>query len=54
VVEAQGPYTGGHLWHISRFSHLLADKAGLPEDEVVRIAVGGFLYDLGKVGIAAG
>jgi len=51
VVEARDPYTGGHLWRVSRFSHLLADKAGLSEEEVARIAVGGFLHDLGKVGI---
>ena len=51
VVEARDPYTGGHLWRVSQFSRLLADKAGLPEEEAARIAVGGFLHDLGKVGI---
>lgn len=51
VVEARDPYTGGHLWRVSRFSRLLADHAGLPESDAARIAVGGFLHDLGKVGI---
>lgn len=51
MVEARDPYTGGHLWRVSRFSRLLADALGLPESDAARIAVGGFLHDLGKVGV---
>lgn len=51
MVEARDPYTGGHLWRVSRFARLLAGEAGLPEADVSRIAVGGFLHDLGKVGV---
>ena len=51
MVEARDPYTGGHLWRVSRFSHQLAQSAGLPEAVVSRIAVGGFLHDLGKISI---
>lgn len=51
MVEARDPYTGGHLWRVSRFSHLLAADAGLPDADVARIAVGGFLHDLGKISI---
>lgn len=51
VVEARDPYTGGHLWRVSRFAELLARKAGLSEREVARISMGGFLHDLGKVGV---
>lgn len=51
MVEARDPYTGGHLWRVSQFAMLLAAKAGLPEAEVQRIAVAGFLHDLGKIGI---
>lgn len=51
VVEARDPYTGGHLWRVSRFSHLLASDAGLPEEDVARIVIGGFLHDLGKIGV---
>ncbi|MGH8352600.1 MAG: hypothetical protein ACRERY_03620 [Pseudomonas sp.] len=28
VVEARDPYTGGHLWRVSRFAELLARDAG--------------------------
>lgn len=51
MVEARDPYTGGHLWRVSRFSRLLATDAGLPESDVARISIGGFLHDLGKISV---
>lgn len=51
VVEARDPYTGGHLWRVSQFSKLLAVKMGLPERKALQISLGGYLHDLGKVGI---
>ena len=51
MVEARDPYTGGHLWRVSRFSRLLASELDLPESDVARITLGGFLHDLGKVGV---
>lgn len=50
-VEARDPYTGGHLWRVSQFSRLLAEDAGFPTRDVARIALGGFLHDLGKIGV---
>ncbi|MDP1691339.1 MAG: HD-GYP domain-containing protein [Burkholderiaceae bacterium] len=51
VVEARDPYTGGHLWRVSRYAALLCESAGVPDDQCARIAIGGFLHDLGKVGV---
>jgi len=51
MVEARDPYTGGHLWRVSQFSRLLAEDGGLPANEVARIALGGFLHDLGKISV---
>lgn len=51
VVEARDPYTGGHLWRVSQFSMLLAKRIGLDREAVARIGLGGFLHDLGKIGI---
>ncbi|MBY4677933.1 HD domain-containing phosphohydrolase [Marinobacterium arenosum] len=51
MVEARDPYTGGHLWRVSQYCRLVAEKLGLPTDEVARISLGGFLHDLGKVGV---
>jgi len=50
-VEARDPYTGGHLWRVAQFCELLAEKTGFDSAEVARIALGGFVHDLGKIGI---
>lgn len=50
-VEARDPYTGGHLWRVSRYARLLAEGAGCSDAEAARISLGGFLHDLGKVGV---
>lgn len=50
-VEARDPYTGGHLWRVSRYARLLADEAGLSVAQAARASLGGFLHDLGKIGI---
>jgi HD-GYP domain-containing protein (c-di-GMP phosphodiesterase class II) len=51
VVEARDPYTGGHLWRVARFAELLGRRAGLDAPQIAQVAVGGFLHDLGKIGI---
>ncbi len=51
IIEARDPYTGGHVWRVSQFAKLLATKAGLPEDEVIKISIAAYLHDMGKVGI---
>ncbi|RBA23592.1 HD-GYP domain-containing protein [Herminiimonas fonticola] len=50
-VEARDPYTGGHLWRVSRYARLLAERAGFNNADAARIGLGGFLHDLGKVGV---
>lgn len=51
IVEARDPYTGGHLWRVSQFFKLLAQQAGLSRRDVTLCEIGGFLHDLGKVGV---
>lgn len=51
MVEARDPYTGGHLWRVARMAHALALETGSSPREASRIAMAGFLHDLGKVGI---
>jgi len=51
MVEARDPYTGGHLWRVSQFSRLVADDCSLSGADVARITIGGFLHDLGKIGV---
>lgn len=52
MVEARDAYTGGHLWRVSQFSRLLAEDGGLSRNVVARVALGGFLHDLGKIGVS--
>lgn len=51
IVEARDAYTGGHLWRVGQYSKWLAEQAGLSRHEVFLATAGGFLHDLGKVGI---
>jgi len=51
IVEARDPYTGGHLWRVSQFSKLIAQQAGLAQRDIALCEVGGFLHDLGKIGV---
>ena len=51
VIEARDAYTGGHTWRVAQFSKILAEKAGLSESEVFVTSLGGFVHDIGKVGI---
>ena len=51
MVEARDPYTGGHLWRVSRFARMLAQSMELGEESIARISIGGFLHDLGKISI---
>lgn len=51
MVEARDPYTGGHLWRVSRYAELLAEALGWQPADIARVAIGGFLHDLGKIGI---
>jgi HD-GYP domain-containing protein (c-di-GMP phosphodiesterase class II) len=52
IVEARDPYTGGHLWRVSQFSKLIAQQAGLSQRDIALCEIGGFLHDLGKVGVS--
>jgi response regulator RpfG family c-di-GMP phosphodiesterase len=51
VIEARDAYTGGHLWRVGQYSRLLAERAGLSGYEEFLASVGGFLHDLGKIGV---
>lgn len=51
TVEARDPYTGGHLWRVSRYARLVAEQLGYGEADATRISLGGFLHDLGKISV---
>lgn len=52
VIEARDPYTGGHTWRVSQYAGKLAEVAGLSEDYIFVVKLGGLVHDLGKIGIS--
>ena len=51
VIEARDTYTGGHVWRVSQLAKALALQLGLSNEDAIQISIGGYLHDLGKVGI---
>ena len=51
VIEARDAYTGGHLWRVSQYSQRLAHAYGMTSEMVFLAGLGGFLHDIGKIGI---
>jgi HD-GYP domain-containing protein (c-di-GMP phosphodiesterase class II) len=54
MIEARDAYTGGHLWRVSNYCRQLAEAAGMERETVFLAGLGGFLHDIGKVGIPDG
>jgi putative two-component system response regulator len=52
TIEARDPCTGGHCERLARYAVALGAKLGLDEEQQIALHRGGFLHDVGKVGIA--
>jgi putative nucleotidyltransferase with HDIG domain len=51
IVESRDPYTAGHEEQVARIASLIAQRMGLPEDQVDAIRVAGSLHDIGKIAV---
>jgi HD-GYP domain-containing protein (c-di-GMP phosphodiesterase class II) len=51
AIDGKDPYTRGHSERVSRFSIAIAQRLGLPEDEIEKIRISAVLHDVGKIGI---
>jgi putative two-component system response regulator len=51
TIDARDPYTDGHCERLSRFAVALGSTLGLSKDELSALDRGGYLHDIGKVGI---
>jgi putative two-component system response regulator len=51
TIEARDRTTDGHCQRLARYASALGRTLGLGEDDVSALARGGFLHDVGKVGI---
>ncbi len=51
AVEYKDQFTGQHIVRMSKYSALIAEKCGLPEQEVLNILYAAPMHDVGKIGI---
>jgi putative two-component system response regulator len=51
TIEARDPTTNGHCQRLAALGRALGAKVGLDHDDLVAIERGGFLHDLGKIGV---
>ena len=53
LLDAKDPYTSEHSEQVASLGLLMADEAGLPDDERFTLWLGGLLHDVGKIGTPA-
>jgi len=51
TIEARDPYTKGHCDRLARYAVALGRHLGLDEEQRLALHRGGFLHDVGKVGV---
>jgi HD-GYP domain-containing protein (c-di-GMP phosphodiesterase class II) len=51
AVDTKDRYTKRHSEDVARYGVFLAERLGLPEDEIRTIGIAGMLHDVGKIGI---
>lgn len=51
TIEARDPSTEGHCQRLAAYATALGIELGLPEEDLAALERGGFLHDIGKVGI---
>jgi putative two-component system response regulator len=51
TVEARDPHTGGHCERMASYAAIFGAHLGLGEDDIAALHRGGYLHDVGKVGI---
>ncbi len=52
IIDAKSPYTYGHSERVGNYTIAIAREMGLEEDRCRWIRRGGFLHDLGKLGVS--
>ena len=51
AIDARDPYTRGHSARVGQLAVMLGRHLGLREKTLARIEIGGYLHDIGKIGI---
>lgn len=53
TIEKRDPYTAGHQARVAELAVAIAQKLGLPPDQIDGIRLGGKIHDLGKISVPA-
>jgi putative nucleotidyltransferase with HDIG domain len=51
AADARDPYTMGHSVRVGRLAAMLGRQLGLPKEVTDEIEIGGYLHDIGKIGV---
>lgn len=51
AADARDPYTMGHSVRVGRLAAMLGQQLGLPTEVTDEIEIGGYLHDIGKIGV---
>jgi HD-GYP domain-containing protein (c-di-GMP phosphodiesterase class II) len=51
AIDEKDPYTRGHSGRVSKYSVILAEAMGLPEEAIYKIRISALLHDVGKIGV---
>jgi len=51
TVEARDPCTGGHCSRMASYASLFGEQLGLSDEEIAALSRGGYLHDVGKIGV---
>jgi putative two-component system response regulator len=50
-IEGKDPYTHGHCERLADLSTRLAERVGLPEEQITALRRGGVVHDIGKIAV---
>ena len=51
MAEMRDPYTAGHQQRVAQLSHAMAERMGLPTEQVELVRLAALVHDIGKIGI---
>lgn len=52
IVNAKDKYTYGHSERVGKYAVAIAEKMGLPPEDIKTIKIGAFLHDIGKIEVS--
>ncbi len=51
AIDARDPFTSGHSMRVGQLAIMLGREFDLPESVIAQLEIGGYLHDIGKIGI---